>query len=444
MSVGRRFGSWLKSIVRRERLESDMDAELRFHIEQRADDWMRDADSKGMTREEALRRARLEFGAVDKVKEECREARGASWVESLTQDLRFGVRTMRRSPGFTAVAVLSLGLGIGANTAIFTLINDILLKSLPVRDPQRLVTFGKESGAGIVDGISGSIDLFPYDFFKSLQAQDEAFQDITAYSSFQPSATVRRNDVPNSGVTTAVTHLVAGNFFDVLGAEPLMGRTLEPSDDNGAASRPVAVISYGYWQRGFGGQPDVLGKTMLVNSTGFTVIGVMPPKFYGVELDDNPPDMWLPIGFQEQVMLMPSLLGPQGLYWTHMMGRAKPSVTRAQSQQWVGLKLREYMTDREGADLTPERKQEIAKSYIEMLPGAAGISNTRQDYEQPLEILMGVVVLVLMIACANLANFLLAKAASREQEIATRLALGAGRARVVRQMLTETLLPGVT
>jgi predicted permease len=440
MSVGSRIGSWFRNILRRERVESEMDAELRFHIEQRADDWMRDDAARAgtMTREEALRRARLEFGAVDKAKEECREARGASWLENLAQDLRFGLRTMRRSPGFTAVAILSLGLGIGANTAIFTLINDIVLKSLPVKSPEKLVAFGKEFGGGVQDGISGSMDMFTYDFYKQIQAHHEAFEDVTGYASFQPNVSVRLST--NAPVTLAVGHLVSGNFFSVLGAETILGRPLEPSDDNGASSRPVTVISYRYWHEAFGAAPDVIGKAITVNGTSLTIVGVTRPKFYGIELDENPSDMWIPIGLQPVVMLQPTFVGPGGPYWMHLMGRSKPGVSMAQAQTWVSLKLREYMLDREGATISPERRKLIESSYVSLRSGASGISNLRQFYGEPLRILMGIVVLVLLIACGNLANFLLAKTASREQEISTRLALGASRWRVVRQVLTESLL----
>jgi len=436
MTLWSRLRSWLQTTLHRSRVESEMDAELHFHIETYADDLAR----TGIPRQEALRRARIEFGGIERAKEEGREARGVSFLEHLIQDLRFGVRMMLRSPGFTALAVLSLGLGIGANTAIFTLVNDLMLKSLPVRDPQQLVSFGRQYGGGVVVGISGSIDMFPYEFYKRLQIHEEAFQDITGYSSFTPGVTVRRADAPGSPVAMAVGHLVSGNFFSVLGAATILGRPLDLSDDNGAASHPVAVISYHYWQQAWSSDPHVVGKAMTVNGTSLIVVGVAAPKFYGVQMDQNPPDMWLPMGLQAQVMLQPSLLGPHGFYWMHIMARGKPDVPRSKAQEWVTTQLRNYMTDREGTEFTPERKAEIQKSYVELLPGAAGVSNTRVDYQQPLQILMGVVVLVLLIACANLANFQLARTASREQEMSTRLALGAGRWRVIRQVLTESLL----
>jgi predicted permease len=437
-AVTSRLRTWARALTGRAAYENEMDAEMRFHIDAYADDLMRTSANREMSREEALRRARLKFGTVDRSKEECRDAQGVSMLENLMQDLRFAFRTMRRSPGFTAIAVLSLGLGIGANTAIFTLINDLMLKSLPVRDPQQLVSFGQQNNAGVVDGITGSMDIFTYEFYKQIQQHDEAFTDVTAYCSFPTSITVRRSSA--NGVTTAQSHLVSGNFFSVLGATTALGRPLDPADDNGTESRPVAVISDHYWRQYFSSDPAVIGTSIIVNSTPITIVGVAAPKFYGVQIDENPPDMWLPLGLQPQVMLNESLLGPHGLYWLQAMARSKPGVSRAQAQTWLTTQLRQYMTAREGTGLTPETKRDIDKSYVELFPGAEGVSRLRSQYQTPLMILMCIVAVVLLIACANLANFLLAKTASREHEIATRLALGAGRWRVVRQMLTEALL----
>jgi predicted permease len=360
------------------------------------------------------------------------------------QDLRYAVRQLRKSPGFTAVAILSLGLGIGANTAIFTLINGLLLKSLPVREPQHLVAFGAENGGGEIDGIGpGPLDIFPYEFYQRVAQQpQEFFQGISGYASFPTTVRVRigstGSGAASAAASQALSHLVSGNFFSVLGAEPILGRPIAPSDD--APGRdPVAVISYRYWQQVLSGDSSVIGKPITINETLFTVIGVMPAKFFGVEVNEESPDMWLPLSFQERVMLQPSLLGPHGLYWMHLMGRRNAGTNLTQAQSWVSSRLQQYMADREGTP-SAARQQEIQKIYVELLPGGRGISHLREQYSQPLTILMGAVALVLLIACANLANFLLARAASREREISTRLALGASRGRIMRQILTEALL----
>ncbi len=361
------------------------------------------------------------------------------------QDFRFALRQLRKSPGFTAVAILSLGLGIGANTAIFTLIHGLLLKSLPVHEPQQLVAFGTENGGGEIDGIApGPLDLFPYDFYQQISQQpQQMFQGICGYGSFPVTVSVKAgasgSGTAGAAASQAITNLVSGNFFSVLGAEPLLGRTLSPRDDV-PGGEPAAVISYRYWQQVFSGDASVIGRSITINETLFTVIGVMPPKFFGVEVNEDAPDMWLPVSFQQQVMMRPSVLGPRGLYWMHMMGRRQPGTNLAQAQAWVSTQLQQYMRDREGAQPASARGQEIQKIFVPLLPGNRGISHLREQYEQPLNILMGAVALVLLIACANLANFLLARAASREREISTRMALGATRGRIVRQILTEALL----
>ena len=354
------------------------------------------------------------------------------------QDIRYGLRMMRKAPGFTAVAVLTLALGIGANTAIFSLINSLMLKQLPVRQPQGLIAFGQEDGGGQIDGIDpGPLDIFTYDFYQRIVNDRQFFQGITAYASFTTQVSVGNENAPK---TQAISHLVSGNFFSVLGAEPFLGRALLSSDSDAIGRNPVAVISYRYWQQVLAGDPAVVGRSIKINDTQFTVAGVMPASFYGVELNEQPPDMWLPVTMQREVMMQPSLLDPHGLFWLHMMGRGNSGVSLKTEQAWVTAQLQQFMSDREGAQISAARRQEIQKIYIELLPGARGISHLREQYSAPLRILMGAVGLVLLIACANLANFLLAKSASREREISTRLALGATRGRIVGQILTEALL----
>jgi predicted permease len=362
-------------------------------------------------------------------------------MSGLFQDLRYALRQWRKSPGFTAVAIVSLALGIGANTAIFTLINSLMLKSLPVRQPQQLVSFGKEIDGGQVDGIGpGPLDIFTYDFYKQVEQQHDPFQDVCAFASFHVMVSVRPGSAQGGPASQATSHLVSGNFFHVLGAEPMMGRPITPEDADAPGRNPVAVVSYQYWQQTLAADASVLGKTIAINGTPFTVIGVMPAKFYGVELNEESPDMWLPLTMQPEAMVQASLLNPHGLYWLHMMARAQENFSTRQAQAWVNNQVRQFMVAREGAQISSARRQEIQGVYVELLPGGHGLSHLREQYWQPLRILLFVVVLVLVIACANLANFLLAKAASREREISTRLALGATRWHVMRQIFSETAL----
>ena len=445
MGAWRSMMSGLKALFGREKRNAELEDEIQGFLDASVADKVR----RGMNPQDALRAAKMEIHSRDAVKENVWSAGWEAKVDNFWQDLRYSVRMLVKSPGFTLVAVASLALGIGANTAIFTLINDLLLKSLPVRDPQQLLSFGKAFGGGSVDGIgAGPLDIFTYDFYQRLQREQAEgrapFNGICGFASFWTMVSVRTGSgaggTQNEATTQAAGHLVTGDFFSVLGAEPVLGRIITPADADAPGKNPVAVISYRYWQQMFGSDLSIIGRTITINGTLFTIIGVMPLKFYGVVLNKESMDMWLPITMQREVMLQPSLIDPHGLYWMHLIARSKPGVPVAQAQAWVTSQLQRFMLDRDGGQSSPARNAEIAKAYVELLPGGSGVSDLRDMYQQPLNILMGVVGLVLLIACANLANFLLAKAASREREIATRLALGSSRSRIVRQILMEALL----
>lgn len=425
----------IKALLRKQQRSRDMDEELRSFQEASTEEKI----LHGMSPSEAQRAARIEIGSAESVKHKVRAATWESTAESIVQDIRYSLRMMAKSPGFTTVAILSLALGIGANTAIFTLINNLMLKSLPVTNPQDLVAFGKEFGGGRIAGIPGGpMDLFPYDFYQQLQQQQTFFQGVTAFASFPSMVSIRTNTTATA--TQSISHLVSGNFFSVLGAEPLLGRTLLSTDTESPGRNPVAVVSYRYWQQTLAADPSVIGSAITINGQPFTVVGVMPAKFYGVDLDSDSTDMWLPLTMQAEVMMQPTMLAPNGLQWLHFMGRRKPGTNLKQAQAWITAQAQQYLSAHADQPITALDNQDIQKTFVELLPGESGISNLRSLYKQPLHILMGVVILVLLIACANLANFLLAKAASREREFSTRLALGSSRARIVRQILTETLL----
>ena len=426
----------LRALFMRRQLDRDLEEELSFHLALRE---ARHAEC-GVAAADARAVARREFGNVAEFKEACRDMWTFVSLESLWQDLRFAMRTFRKEPGFTAMAILSLALGIGANSAVFTLTNDLLLKAIPVQDPRHLVSLGKAEGAGVLGGLSGSLDIFPYELYKQIENRRDVFEGVCAFGSFPVVVGVRPGDSAGP-VGQATSALVSGDFFKVLGVKTVLGRTIESADADAPGRQPVAVISYDYWRQNYYADPAVIGRPMVLNGTLFTVIGVAPPKFYGVALDAQPPDMWLPVTMQEQAMLRPTLLGQNGPYWLHMMARLRPQVSMTQAREWLKLELRRYMIDSEGGTtLSADRRREIQRSFIELVPGGRGVSYLRGQYEEPLRILMGIVGLVLLIACANLANFFLAKMATREKEISTRLALGAGAYRIVRQMLTETLL----
>jgi predicted permease len=394
---------------------------------------------RGMDLEAAVRAARAEIGSAETVRQKVWSAGWESAAESFAQDVRYGLRQLLRSPGFSTVAILSLALGIGANTAIFTLMNDLLLKQLPVRDPQQLVSFGDGSSSGTMEATEpGAYDVFPYEFYRRIAAHQDQFESVCAFSSFPTSISVRSG--ASGPATQAVGHLVSGTFFSVLGAEPLLGRTFHADDTATVGRNAIAVISHRYWQQELAADPAVIGRSLLVNGTPFTVAGVMPAKFYGVALDKLPPDMWLPITMQQQVMLQSSLLHPDGLFWIHIMARQKVGVPRTLAEAWVTAQFREFLTDREGTGLSTLRRQQISGSFVPLLPGGSGLSSLRSDYQTPLTILMVMVGVVLLIACANLANLVLAKSVAREREFSVRLALGSSRGRIMRQLLTEAIL----
>jgi predicted permease len=412
-----------------------MDEELRSYLAAAVEEKMH----SGISYPEALRAAKVEMGSMEAVKQEIRSSGWESTVDSLCSDFRYSLRVLAKSPGFTAVAILSLALGVGANTAIFTLINDLMLKQLPVRQPDQLVSFGDPSSSGISGTVSvGTGGLFSYDFFRQIQKQQQFFQDICASASFSlpASARLRESSVGPAGV--AFFQMVSGNYFSVLGIEPVLGRPILPSDEDTPGRNPVVVLSYHYWQTTLASDPSVVGKSITVDKLPFTVIGVAPRRFFGVKVEAPPPDLWVPLTMQKELMQSSSLLDVRDMYWLHLMGRQKAGMNMDQAQQWFSAQLWRYMRDLEGPHLAAAHIRQIQE--IKLMPGARGGSDLRGQYKEPLQILMGVVVLVLLIACANLANFLLAKAVSREREISTRLALGSTRARIIGQILVETLL----
>src|SRR6516225_8473685 len=329
----------------------------------------------GMTPEEAHYAALRQFGNVTLAQERSRQIWGWNFPETLLQDVRYGLRQLRRSPGFTAVAVLTLALGIGANTAIFTLVNALLLRSLPVEKPDELVLLGHGLDRGVVgEAQRGSWELFSYAFYQHLRDDNRVFQEVCAFQSFEEGESVRAG----STVTSAPGRLVSGNYFSVLGVRPFLGRTLTPEDDTAEAA-PAAVISYRFWSKQFSEDATALGKTLTVNGVAFTIVGVAPPGFFGETLQSDPPDMWLPLSTQPQVMQQESLLTPQGPYWLDIIGRLKPHTTLQQAQANVSALLRGFLDEEVRNQVSAERWRAIKNSFIVLTPGGRGISELREN-----------------------------------------------------------------
>ncbi len=431
----------LKGLFHKQSVERELDEELDSYLDASA----AHKQDSGMNPDLARRAALVELGSRNAVKHQVWSSRWESTLDGLLQDIRISVRMLAKNPGFTAVALLSLALGIGGNTAIFTLIHQIVLRDLPVRDPQQLVSFGDSTDAAINGGVDlGTNRVFTYDFARQLENNPGPFHGVASYFSGVSQVSVRFAAKGQEGqpTTQAWASLVSGNYFRVLGADALLGRTITPSDATTLSGNPVVVLSHHYWQQYLFSDPAILGKTISINGFSFTVIGVMPGGFNGFKQGSGlaVSDFWVPITMQPQIMLQPSMLVPRKYYFLHMFARRDPRVPLAADQQWLDQQIRNYIRAGEGSVISAARQQEIDRKTVQLLPSAGGVSQLRAQYGDSLKILMVVVVLVLLIACANLANFLLARAATRQREIATRLALGSSRARIVRQSLIETLL----
>ncbi len=363
-------------------------------------------------------------------------------MHTLLQDIRYGLRMLGKSPAFTVIAILTLALGIGANTAIFSFTDQVLLRNLPVPNPQQLVVLrspGPNPGRTSSD-ISDGAQVFSYPMYKDLRERSTVFSGLLACFGVDVNVAGHGTTQSGSGV------LVSGNYFQTLGVEPALGRLFDANDETAPGANPVAVLSYGYWTRKFGADPSILDKTFTVNGTALTVVGVARKGFDGVQFGSLP-DIFIPITMLTQMAPTSGLdLGKHTDHWVAILGRLKPGVSRAQAQaslQPIYAPLLEEDAKLLKMSATNPRTKQFLSKPLQLVDGAEGRQVVQPGTEEPLLVLLGMVTLVLLIACANLASLLVARGEARQREIAVRLALGAGRARLVRQLLTESLMIGI-
>jgi predicted permease len=427
--MARSLRSWLRTLVGRSRLERELQDELQFHHQARVDDLMR----AGLAREEAVRRARLEFGGVEGYKARCREARGAATMDEVSRCLREAWRSTRRSPGFVAIAVVSLALGIGANIAIFSLLHALMLSPLPVRDPGSLRQV-------VLSTVRQPYYRMPHTKFKTLGEEIPVFESLFGWG-WNDEIDLVAGDTRDRVRMTLVT----GGYFEGLGVRPAHGRLISTDDDRPGGGANVAVIGHRLWRRMFNADPEVVGRTVSLpgltdvkgGEVGLTVqvIGIAPPGFDGA-VPASPADVFIPVHAMQP--LRPQLIAGGGNMWMHVMGRLKPEV----SDEQAAVALREGWSriDQEGQ---ARRGDNTRPEFMILEDGSHGYSDVRLEFARPVAVLMGRVAIVFLITCANLASLLFVRATRRADEMSVRTALGASRAQLIRQWLTECLLLAV-
>jgi predicted permease len=422
-----RFLNWF----RRDALEKDLDRELRSHLDHRIADLMRG----GLDESEARRQAILELGGLAQVQEEVRDVWLTRWLRDFVYDLRFSARTVLRSRSFTATTVLSLALGIGATTALYSLVDQVILRPLSVREPERLVLVDWK-GDQVANGF-GSRNLMSYPICRELQLHDQIFDGVLCRAATTVTLSMGGEHKP------VAAEIVSGTYFAMLGVQPALGRVLAISDDEAPGASPVVVLNYDFWRTQLAGASDVVGRKVLINHQPMTVVGVAAPTFHGIDVGEVP-SVWIPASMSAQAIPGFSGLLNRRIRWMQVLGRLRPAVTLAQAQAglqpWFMAMLVDDMHRAEFPKVTPERRAAYLASTLELTPAPQGHSSLRQRLSQPLWVLFVATGILLGLACLNVAGLFLARGTARAREISTRLALGASRGRIGRQLLADSVL----
>ena len=443
--------TWLRVVAARirelfvkPRLDAELDEELRTHCEMLAEENMR----RGMPHAEARRAAKIALGGIEQTKEAVRDGRGLPQLDVLLQDVRFGGRMLAKSPGITFVIVLTLALGIGATTAIFTLVHQVMLSSLPVAKPEQLWRIGDAVACCYADGYTqgdgkglppNDWNLFSWDTYKLFRADTPGFERLAAFQIGEGNAELAvRRAGSGAPVEERDGEYVSGNFFETFAISSWRGRLLSDSDDREGAP-PVAVMSFHTWQGRYGADPSVVGATYEMNDHPFTVIGIAPPGFFGAKIaDSGMPDFWLPLATEPLIAGKMSRLENPRLAWLDVIGRVRPGVNPKILETQLQVELQQWLASHV-PEMSQQEKTLWEKQTLHMTPGGAGVSLMRRNYQEGLRLLLMAALCVLLVACSNIANLLLARGLKDRHQTALRAALGASRWRLVRKALAESL-----